>query len=56
LPDKSDNHFQFWQGLKRRKVIRVITGYAALAFVLLELVDINLSDLFNSSPFEDMHK
>jgi hypothetical protein len=31
---------QFWQELKRRKVIRVITVYAAAAFVILELVDI----------------
>ena len=30
----------FWQELKRRKVIRVITVYAAAAFVILELVDI----------------
>ncbi|MDT8402516.1 MAG: hypothetical protein RQ743_12545 [Bacteroidales bacterium] len=30
----------FWQELKRRKVIRVIPVYAAAAFVLLELVDI----------------
>jgi TolB-like protein len=31
---------QFWQELKRRKVVRVTTVYAAAAFVLLELVDI----------------
>ena len=30
----------FWQELKRRKVVRVITVYAAVAFVILELVDI----------------
>ncbi len=30
----------FWQELKRRKVVRVITVYAAAAFVILELVDI----------------
>lgn len=30
----------FWQELKRRRVIRVIPVYAAAAFVLLELVDI----------------
>ncbi len=29
-----------WQELKRRKVVRVITVYAAAAFVILELVDI----------------
>ena len=31
---------QFWQELKRRKVIRVISVYAASAFVILELVGI----------------
>ncbi len=31
---------QFWQELKRRNVVRVITVYAATAFVILELVDI----------------
>jgi len=31
---------QFWQELKRRKVVRVITVYAAAAFVILELIDI----------------
>ena len=36
----ADNPFKFWEELKRRKVIRVITVYAAAAFVLLELVDI----------------
>ena len=40
MPDKSKNPFQFWEELKRRKVIRVIPVYAAAAFVLLELVDI----------------
>ena len=32
--------FSFWQELKRRKVVRVITVYAAAAFVILELTDI----------------
>ena len=36
-PNKISN---FWQELKRRKVVRVITVYAAAAFVILELVDI----------------
>ena len=40
MPEKSNNPFQFWEELKRRRVIRVITVYAAAAFVLLELVDI----------------
>jgi len=40
MPEQSNNPFNFWQELKRRKVIRVIPVYAAAAFVLLELVDI----------------
>ncbi len=40
MPEKANNPFNFWQELKRRKVIRVITVYAAAAFVILELVDI----------------
>jgi len=36
----ADNPFNFWNELKRRRVIRVIPVYAAAAFVLLELVDI----------------
>jgi len=35
-----NNLSQFWLELKRRKVIRVITAYAATSFILLELVDI----------------
>jgi serine/threonine-protein kinase len=31
---------KFWHELKRRKVTHVITGYAATAFVILQLVDI----------------
>jgi len=31
---------QFWQELKRRKVVRVIVVYSAAAFVILEVVDI----------------
>jgi len=40
MPEQSNNPFQFWQELKRRRVIRVIPVYAAAAFVILELVDI----------------
>jgi len=31
---------QFWQEIRRRKVIRVIVGYAAIGFALIEFVDI----------------
>ncbi len=40
MPEKSENPHNFWQELKRRKVIRVIIGYAAAAYVLLELSSI----------------
>jgi TolB-like protein len=40
MPGNADNPLSFWQELKRRKVIRVITVYAASAFVILELVSI----------------
>jgi TolB-like protein len=37
MPNKLSH---FWQELKRRKVTRTVTVYAAAAFVILELVDI----------------
>ncbi len=40
MPDKSDNPFKFWEELKRRKVVRVVTVYGAAAFIMLELVSI----------------
>jgi hypothetical protein len=40
MPQSPNKITLFWQELKRRKVIRVITIYAAAAFVILELVDI----------------
>jgi TolB-like protein len=40
MPQSPNKITQFWQELKRRKVVRVITVYAAAAFVILELVDI----------------
>jgi len=40
MPDNPGKFPQFWQELKRRKVVRVITVYAAVAFVILELTDI----------------
>ena len=40
MPQPTNKISNFWQELKRRKVIRVITVYAAAAFVILELVDI----------------
>jgi len=40
MADQSKNPFQFWQELKRRKVIRVIIGYLATAYIILELTSI----------------
>lgn len=40
MPDSPNKLSLFWQELKRRKVVRVITVYAAAAFVILELTDI----------------
>ena len=40
MPGKPNKLSQFWQELKRRKVIKVVAMYAATAFVILELVDI----------------
>ena len=36
---------QFWQELKRRKVIKVIAMYAATAFIIMEAADIMLPRL-----------
>jgi tetratricopeptide (TPR) repeat protein len=36
----SNPFFQFWEELKRRKVIRVVTVYAAASYVMLELTSI----------------
>ena len=40
---------RFWQELKRRKVIHVITVYASASFVIIELVN-NLAEPLNLSP------
>jgi TolB-like protein len=40
MPQKSYYFDRFWKELKRRKVIHVITVYAAVSFVILQLVDI----------------
>jgi len=40
MAQKLNSLERFWQELKRRKVIHVITVYAAVAFVILQLVDI----------------
>ena len=45
MPNSPNKLSQFWQELKRRKVVRVITVYAAAAFVILELVSIIVEPL-----------
>jgi TolB-like protein len=40
MPESHNKISQFWLELKRRKVVRVITVYAAVAFVILQLVEI----------------
>jgi TolB-like protein/Tfp pilus assembly protein PilF len=40
MPGEQRGLTQFWQELKRRKVVRVITIYAAASFVILQLVEI----------------
>ncbi len=45
MPYSSNKLSQFWKELKRRKVTRVITVYAASAFVILQLVEILVPSL-----------
>lgn len=45
MTNKSNDPFQFWEELKRRRVIRVITVYAAAAFVILEVISIIVEPL-----------
>jgi adenylate cyclase len=40
MVQNSNSIERFWKELKRRKVVHVITVYAAVAFVILQLVDI----------------
>jgi len=46
MPQKKSKLSQFWQELKRRRVIHVITVYASASFVLIELVS-NLTEPLN---------
>jgi len=40
MPENPNKLSRFWNELKRRKVLRVVTVYAAAAFVILQLVEI----------------
>ena len=46
MPNSPNNLSRFWQELKRRKVIYVITVYASAAFVIIELVN-NVAEPLN---------
>ena len=39
MPEQSNNPFNFWNELKRRKVFRVIVMYAGVAYIIIELVN-----------------
>jgi len=45
MPQSSNKISQFWQELKRRKVVRVSTVYAATSFIIMEAGDIMLPRL-----------
>ena len=49
MPQKPNRLTRFWQELKRRRVIHVITVYATSAFVIIELVG-NLAEPLNLPP------
>ncbi|MEE9460205.1 MAG: hypothetical protein V3V53_00125, partial [Bacteroidales bacterium] len=49
MPNRSNKLSQFWQELKRRKVVHVITVYASAAFVIIELIN-NLAEPLNLPP------
>jgi len=39
MPQKPNKLIRLWQELKRRKVFRVLTIYAATAYIIIELVN-----------------
>lgn len=43
MPTNPNKLSQFWQELKRRNVVRVVTIYAGVAFVIIELIN-NITD------------
>ena len=49
MPQKPNKLSQFWQELKRRRVIHVITVYASATFVIIELIN-NLTEPLNLPP------
>lgn len=49
MPRKPSRLSRFWQELKRRRVINVITVYASAAFIIIELIG-NLTEPLNLPP------
>jgi len=49
MPQRQSKISQFWQELKRRRVVHVITVYASASFVLIELVN-NLTEPLSLPP------
>ncbi len=49
MPQRPNKLSQFWQELKRRRVVHVITVYASAAFVIIELIN-NLTEVLNLPP------
>ncbi len=49
MPQKPNKLAHFWQELKRRRVVHVITVYASASFVLIELIN-NLAEPLNLPP------
>jgi TolB-like protein len=49
MPSSPSKLTRFWQELKRRRVIHVVTVYASAAFVVIELVN-NLTEPLNLPP------
>ena len=46
MPQRPNKLSQFWQELKRRRVVHVITVYASAAFIIIELIN-NLAEPLN---------
>jgi adenylate cyclase len=46
MPSNPNKLSQFWQELKRRRVVHVITVYASASFVIIELAN-NLTEPLN---------
>ena len=49
MPQRPNKLSRFWQELKRRKVVHVITVYASSSFVIIELIN-NLADTLKFPP------